>query len=690
MPKNTNRYRGAAEREARNRRVAASTSGRFGPAGRRLGAIRAHVHRPHLRREIVIVGSLLLAVIVGLGSLGLGLYMSKSDHDWASVATVNGSSVSRETLRGRMAVLGLLGQERSQFIGTAANAGNLPAEQAPALQSSAAVVTSLEAARESLIDDDLLRQLASRDGIATPANADPWTEATAYVSGDLAHRLRLIRFGLPTATTGAAPSPATPAAATPAPATPAPGGSTAPSEPWPAAGTANSNPTTARVRAELVANTQIETVVARLHDAGWQVFGEDVAVSADGVSADSSLELDPTIAAATTRDKVGDIVGPATDSSGRVSLGKLFDPPDTSALSRRLPLDADKAKVDTYALQSWANGQALRRAVTASLLTKWGSAGVNEAHFRELVVGAAPTSGGAGPWVELSALVVDRLKGVSQTSMASAPSGLDLTADGLAKALKSMTPTDRTALFRGLVASANRLPAPDTTNTSGELGFYTKDGLVPDLGAAAFDPMTHTGDVIGPISTSAGPELFLVESRYAGTLDERSQVALRQVRNDTAPNLLAYTKQYSPADAALAADAGWRAEPEFGSSEAVRAALFETPISTLSDPFVLDGKLALALVTERRTAVPDARTLDRLTLDGYVAWFASEYAKAAITRSDSPLPELMPSASPSPSTSAAPALPSAPALDTPNLPIIPGQPAATPVRTDQFGLPALP
>jgi hypothetical protein len=645
-----------------------------------LGAIRAHVHRPHPRREIVIVGSFLLAVVVGLGSLGLGLYMSKADHDWASVATVNGNSVSRETLRGRMAVLGLLGQERSQFIGAAANAGNLAAEQAPALQNAAAAVTSLEAARESLIDDDLLRQLASRDGIATPASPDPWAEATAYVSADLAHRLRFVRFGLPTATTGAAPSPAAPS----------PGGSTAPSEPWPAAGPANSDATTARVRAELVANTPIETIVARLHDAGWPVFGEDVAVSADGVSADVSLELDPTIAAATTRGKAGDIAGPATDANGRISIGKLLDPPDKTTLSRRLPVDADKAKVDTAALQSWANGQALRRAVTASLLTKWGSAGVNEAHFRELVVGAAPTSGGAGPWVELSALVVDRLKGVSPTSMAGAPSGLDLSADGLAKALKSMTPIDRTALFRGLVASANRSPAPDATNTSGELGFYTKDGLVPDLGAAAFDEKTHTRDVIGPISTSAGPELFLVESRYTGTLDERSQVALRQVRNDPAPDLLAYTKQYSPVDAALAADAGWRAEPEFGSSEAVRAALFDTPIGTLSDPFVLDGKLALALVTERRTAVPDTRTLDRLTLDGYDTWFASEYAKATITRSDNPLPELMPSASPSPAASAAPALPSMPALDTPNLPAIPGQPAATPVRTDQFGLPALP
>jgi hypothetical protein len=31
-----------------------------------------------------------------------------------------------------------------------------------------------------------------------------------------------------------------------------------------------------------------------------------------------------------------------------------------------------------------------------------------------------------------------------------------------------------------------------------------------------------------------------------------------------------------------------------------------------------------------------------------------------------------------------------PGLETPNLPVIPGQPAATPVKTDEFGLPVLP
>jgi hypothetical protein len=153
---------------------------------------------------------------------------------------------------------------------------------------------------------------------------------------------------------------------------------------------------------------------------------------------------------------------------------------------------------------------------------------------------------------------------------------------------------------------------------------------------------------------------------------------------------MTYTQLYSPADAPLASDAGWRAQPEFGPEEAVAKALFDTPTGILSDPFVLDGKLGMAIVIERRTAAPDERLMARLRLDGYYAWFGSEYSKAKIDRSDHPLPELEPSASPSPTSTPGVVVPSAPELETPNLPVVPGQPEATPVPTDAMGLPVLP
>jgi hypothetical protein len=417
--------------------------------------------------------------------------------------------------------------------------------------------------------------------------------------------------------------------------------------------------------------------------------GENVALSADGVPADASLQLDPEIAAAALAAKPDDLLGPATDEYGAVTMALALTPADTAVLRSRIESDATAAKVDTAALAEWAAGQALRRALSDALLDRAKTKGVTLAHFRELVVGASPDSTGtAGPWVELSGLSLDRLASVNPSAVAGAPAGLDLHADALATRLRAMAPPDRIALWKSLVSAANAASGSDPAKTSGEIGFATKDGLQADIGKAAFEDKVKTADVLGPIVTSTGPQLFLVEARYAGALDERAQAALREIRADASPDPLAYTTRFSPADIPLARDAGWRADAEFGSTEPVRSALFDAPIGALSDPFVLDGKLALAIVDDRHLGIPAPRTVARLTLDGYAAWYASERTNATITRSDNPLPELAPSASPSPT--AAGTLPSMPAIATPNLPSIPVAPAATPVKSDAMGLPVLP
>jgi hypothetical protein len=646
---------------------------------------------PRIRRGWAILGALGAAVLIAVGALGVALFQAKIDRDWTTVATVNGHAIDRESLRGRVAVIDFLAQEREFFLQRSSS--SVTSDQLPALLNQAAAPTAdvVTSVRESLIDDELVRELAAREGVATPPPPDPWAEARAFVAGDLAHRIRLVRFGLPaptgsSSTAGSTASP-TPAASSSPTASPSPNASPSqpPSNPGPAASAANVSAATDRLRTELVARTKVETIVAGLHDAGWTVFGEDVSVSSEGVPADASLQLDPQIASATLTSRPGAIVGPATDEYGRVSMALLLAPADQSILANLLGPDAATAHLDTAALTDWADAQALKRALAAALLDRWKTKGVTLAHFRELVIGDSPDSTGtAGPWVELSGLALDRLVNVSPSAIAGAPPGLDLSGGKLAATLRSMSVADRTALFGKLVSAANA--ASGGSASSGEIGFATKDGLVPDVAKAAFDSKVKTGDILGPISTSAGQELFLVEARYSGPLDERSQAALQQVRADPAPDPVAYTTRFSPADAALASDAGWRADAEFATGEDVHRALFGTPIGTLSDPFVLDGKLGCAIVDERHTGLPDGRTSARLTLDGYDAWFAGELSAATITRSDHPLPELESTASPSPTLS----LPTGPVLETPALPTIPGMPAPTPVKTDALGLPALP
>ncbi len=662
-----------ARRGTSNYRPAGTAgSGRGGAAPKG----RLHRHVPRLRRDLVLVGGLAAAVVVAVAALGGAFLLAKENGDWATVASVNGHSISREALRGRVGVLAFLADERSAFIEHSALGSFFTPDELPGLQAaaSAPLADIVTAARESLIDDELIRQLAATEGVATPAAPDPWAEADAYVSGDLAHQVRLVRFGLP------APGASSPAA------TSSPGSSG--SSPWPPASAADLAATTERLHSELAAGTEAQTIVAGLHDAGWDAFGEDVAVSSSGAPADTSLALDPEIAAAAQTAAVGDLLGPATDEVGRVSMALVLTPAETGRISNALPGDAASAKVDTGALADWADAQALRRALSATLLSRWKTGGVTLAHFRELVIGDAPDSSGtAGPWVELSGLSIDQLSAVSPSSIAGAPAGLDLSADPLAETLRALAPADRAKLFGALVSAANSSGGSGTSDSSGEIGFVTQDGLVPDLGKAAFDPKVKTGDILGPITTSAGPQLYLVEARFSGALDERSQAALQEVRADPSPDPLAYTSRFSPADEALARDGGWRADAEFGSNEDIRSALFDTPLGALSDPFVLDGKLACAIVDSRASGTPSARTLARLALDGFDAWYSGERSAATITRSDNPLPEL---GSPSPGPSPTSALPSIPGLATPALPSIPGLPAATPVKTDALGLPALP
>jgi len=95
---------------------------------------RLRLRRARPRREAVLVGGLALAVIVALATLGGAVLLAKVDHDWASIATVNGQSISREALRSRVSVLELLATERYSFIASEVGPGVISASEASDLQ----------------------------------------------------------------------------------------------------------------------------------------------------------------------------------------------------------------------------------------------------------------------------------------------------------------------------------------------------------------------------------------------------------------------------------------------------------------------------------------------------------------------------------------------------------------------------
>jgi hypothetical protein len=217
------------------------------------------------RRDRLLLASLLVAIVASIGCVAGGYLYYRNDRDWTAVASVNGHDISREALRGRMAVLAFLAQERASFVSQQSAAGRLSANEYPTLtaRANAPLTDLVDAARESLIDDELLRQLASSDGVPTPPTADPAQEGAAFAAGDMAQRIRYVRFGLPTpSTTGQYE-----------------GSSSADgSGAWPAASSGNLAAATDRLQAELTFGTSASDIVAGLEAAGWQVAGEDVSL----------------------------------------------------------------------------------------------------------------------------------------------------------------------------------------------------------------------------------------------------------------------------------------------------------------------------------------------------------------------------------------------------------------------------
>jgi hypothetical protein len=269
------------------------------------------------------------------------------------------------------------------------------------------------------------------------------------------------------------------------------------------------------------------------------------------------------------------------------------------------------------------------------------------------VVGPALPDGPGGPWIQLAHLVV------ADVPPAALP-GSRGDADNLAEWLRSLDAPDRPAAFDRLVRAASG------PGRSGDLGYFVHEQLSPPIADLAFTAGVRTGDVLGPVVTALGTELFLVEAWYDGPLDERSTAALIELRRDGVdPLALAAATAYG--DAARANGGPWRPAAEVASGSPAHAALFETRPLTWSDPFVLHDQLLSARVLERRTAVPDARSLARLAVVGFEAWLQGKRAATPIEYAEGEDP--MPRATATPG-----GIPTPLPQGTPRLPVVPGTP----------------
>ena len=344
--------------------------------------------------------------------------------------------------------------------------------------------------------------------------------------------------------------------------------------------------------------------------------------------------------------EVGSVVGPVFDPvTGTASAALVVTRTGPgSAIARDT---VETAGVDQSYLRSWASTRARERALREDLATSWTSSPQERIRAAELVVGSSSLEGPAGPFVSLAHVVIDQLPEAHRPG-----SDVAAAATVLGDDLRHLEFAPRVARFQELITAANRTPSADPLKASGELGYFTRDQLIAQLADRAFAAQSNIGDIIGPITTPAGQELFMIRGRFDGVLDDRTSIVLTEARTD--PDLESLAARVSPVgEAHRSTGSLWRTLDEFAGSPAAISAYRVTPIGSLSQPFVFGGEVVMVRPVERQTSLVDPDSLARLLNDGFEGWIAAKLAAAAIVRDPEPLPGIRVEPSPSAAASLA-------------------------------------
>jgi hypothetical protein len=577
---------------------------------------------------VVVLGVGLLATAVASGPLADARHL---------VVAVNGVEIHRPELRNRLVLDEALIDVRRGALNTALAEGRVDPAQADRIRErmESDRADPLRTAIDGLVRDELLRQLASERGLTL--ETDPGLAVGRAATADLATLLRVVRLeeplGPPPPYTGAWPPPARAGASSEARAE------------------ARSAALAAMTRALEEGATPAE-VVAGLSAAGWRSSGGDVWLPRSGHPAALLL---PSAIVATARDpetQDGSTLGPATDRPTGVSAVAILVARGTDSFGPAEDLPS-RGTIDAGTLGRWAEARAAEVALVEVLADEWQAGPQEQVRAAELVIGTAELEGVDGAYRSFSHLVVGQLPPADR------PTGTTDAqyAEQLVTELRALPVTERLHRFEALAARANTTPSEDPLRASGELGFFTKDQLVPGLAEPAFAEGASPGAVIGPVETVVGPEIFLIRARFNGVLDERANAALVEAR--TATDLLALARRVSPAGLADRADGTlWRSFVEIAADPVVRRAFVDTPLGERSDPIVFGGQILVVEPIERRIGELDGDALDRLLASGFESWLAERIAAATIRRDAEPLPGILVEPSPSADTSADPSQPS--------------------------------
>jgi hypothetical protein len=578
----------------------------------------------------VALGSVVLLAVVLLGAT---TFMFLNDRDWALVVRVGDHDINRAALRDREAVLQFVVADQLNWIDIAHRSGRMDERESAAITAdlNETLADPRAAAISSLVDGSLVHAYVSSEHIETE-DADSGHELLRARISLTERRLSWVRIAWQPGAGASPEAPAESAGDVPDQAT--------------LAGVGNA------VREALSSGADRATVAEEYRTAGWLATADTLWLPIVGPAQGIDAEV-VAAARAAAPGPMEPVVG-----IGWVTIADIVDTepiPAQGPGAQFVATDARESGVPESALRAWATERVEARAVRLSLEAAWLGVPTEVVRAAEVVIGPADPEGAGGPWVQLAHLVIADLP------PANIPAGDGTSAERLAASLRTLAPADRRARFWALVGEAGA-----NGGRSGELGFFVKEQLAAALAEGAFAAGVASGDVLGPITTDHGEELFLVEAKYEGALDDRAIGALMELRAGTT-SLFDMARSLAPGEAARAVGGPWRAAPELPAESAAYQALFQTPVGELSDPFILGDQLVVARILEHTTAPPDEDALARLNVNGFDAWLAGQRTEATITYA----PGEEAQSSPPPTDGGIPTqLPQA----TPRLPVLPSVP----------------
>lgn len=170
----------------------------------------------------------------------------------------------------------------------------------------------------------------------------------------------------------------------------------------------------------------------------------------------------------------------------------------------------------------------------------------------------------------------------------------------------------------------------------GQLPFYARDQVDRAFGDAIFDPKLQTGDLLEPVKSSFGWHVILFGERRPTALERITAAQLEA--NAAGSDFAAIARERSEGPtAADGGEIGWVARLQL--QRQLEDAIFATPVGGLSDVVDVAGDgFYVYKVWEEATRLPEGDQKTTLENTAFSTWYGQKKAEATIERNEDALP----------------------------------------------------